>query len=331
MEAKNETIFVDWITITQIHTGKKLPVFFRGIRVWYDRDGNPRHESVSAAHLGGSYETTIQIRCDGSFVSLSGNIGRFCRRDNLFNYSFWPTIQKANRILLDQGLPAFTIKRISEDGSEIAGAKVSRLDLTCNLEAGNEQQGRAVIRWLSSQSVSRMKRGVAGDESVWWSNTRHMLKAYLKHAEMLVHGIDKDDFALNWCQQKGVVRVEVELKRRLLKELGLNELHSITNEKLEQIYRDQTQIFSRVDRSSDLDILDAIPIRSRIYASAWLAGEDVLSCVPKRTLYRHNKILKEYGLDIMQPRNVKKLPVVVRVIDLKPLFKPDWYELEEVG
>jgi hypothetical protein len=232
---------------------------------------------------------------------------------------------------MGQGLPPFTPKRISKDGSTQNGAKISRLDITCNLEAGNEQQARAVIRWLGAQSVSRMKKGLAGDESIWWSNTHHMLKAYLKHAEMLKHGINEDDPLYILCQEKGVVRVEVELKRRLLKKLGLSELHTITDEKLCQIYEEQTEIFKRVDRSSDLDILDALPLRSRVYASAWLAGENLVGIVSRPTLFRHNKILKEYGIDIMQPRNVDKLPVTVRIIDLKPLERPDWYDMEEIA
>ncbi|MXS83632.1 hypothetical protein ABD07_11100 [Nitrosomonas oligotropha] len=170
-----------------------------------------------------------------------------------------------------------------------------------------------------------MKKGRAGDESVWWSNTRHMLK----HIEMLKHGCSEDDPVYLWCKEQGVVRVEIELKKRLLFDEGLNKLENITDEKLIKIFRDETEIFNRIDRSDEPDILDAIPAKSRIYAAAWLAGQDLSNMAHRATLFRHAKILREYGMDIMEPRNIEQFPVKVRIVDLKPLSMPDWYSLED--
>lgn len=174
-----------------------------------------------------------------------------------------------------------------------------------------------------------MKKGRAGDESVWWVNTRHMLKAYIKHIEMLKHGCAEDDPVYLWCKEQGVVRVEIELKKRLLHDEGLNKLENITDEKLIAIFETETEIFRRVDRSDEPDILDAIPAKSRIYAAAWFAGQDLMNLASERTLYRHAKILREYGIDIMEPRNIEQFPVKVQIVDLKPLSMPDWYSLED--
>ena len=174
-----------------------------------------------------------------------------------------------------------------------------------------------------------MKKGRAGDESVWWSNTRHMLKAYIKHIEMLKHGCSEDDPVYQWCKEQGVVRVEIELKRRLLSDEGLKNLENITQEKLEQIFHDETEIFRQVDRSDEPDILDALPAKSRIYAAAWFAGKDLVDLASRATLFRHAKILREYGIDIMEPRNIEQFPVKVQIVDLKPLSMPDWYSLED--
>lgn len=324
-------IFIDWLTITQLHPQGGLPVIVGGLVVGYDRDGNARFERASPSRLGGSHSTSLQIRSDGGSVSLSGNVGRFSRQDNVFNLGFGETVSKANRIMLAQGLPAFTPGWVASDGQYQRGAQISRVDITANFATGSESQARALIRWLANRSVSRMKKGRAGDESVWWSNTRHMLKAYIKHIEMLKHGISEDDPSYQLCKRQGVVRVELELKRRLLCDLGLSKLENVTDEKLIKVFHDETEIFKRVDRSDEPDILDSIPSKSRIYASAWLAGQDLRSLASQATLYRHAKILREYGLDILEPRetNVEKFPVKVNVIELRPLSMPDWYNLND--
>nr|WP_026177270.1 phage/plasmid replication protein [Thiobacillus denitrificans] len=173
-----------------------------------------------------------------------------------------------------------------------------------------------------------MKRGQCGDESVWWANTRHMLKAYIKHLEMIKHGGGSDDELVSWLKNQGVVRVEIELKKRLLSELGLNDLANITDAKLEELYEAQIEPFKRADCSGDDDILDAIPQKSRVYAAAWLAGQDMREMASRATLFRHAKVLRECGIDILAPRNIERFPVKVRFIELEPLSVPDWYSLD---
>lgn len=170
-----------------------------------------------------------------------------------------------------------------------------------------------------------MKRGFSGDESVWFSNTRHMLKAYRKGAEMQKHG--GDEAATEWAEENGIVRVEVELKKRLLNDLGLSHCEDITQEGLEALFAEQTEIFRRVDMSDEPDILASIPSRSRAIAAAWLAGQDVHSFMSRATLFRHAKVLRGFGIDIMELRNIERFPVRVRVVDLEPVVVPDWYDL----
>lgn len=319
-------VFVDWVTASQLHPEGGLPVITGGLVVHYDASGIPRFERNCSASFTGSHDTAIRIGCDGYRVSLSGNVGRFNREDNLFNYGWQGTKAACQRILLLAGLPIFTASSGIEGHEDFRrGAVVSRLDVTANYETGSESQARAVIRWLAARSLSRMKRGQAGDESVWWSNTRHMFKAYIKHLEMAAHGVDKDNETLQWCKERGVVRVEMELKKRLLSDLGLNDWESLSQDKIEELFHDQTEILKAVDRSDEPDLIEGLPVRSRIYASAWLAGKDLRDMVCRATLYNHAKILREYGIDILQVRNVEQFPVKVRIVDMKPLAVPDWY------
>ncbi len=325
-------IFIDWLTISQLHTSnERFPIYTGGINVDYDPHGNARFERVRAAHFTGSHETRISIKSDGRHISLSGNVGRFSRKDNLFNATWSETLSKCNRILLARELPAFNAGKtgLAIGESDSPSARVSRIDLTANFATGSESQARSLIRWLASRSVSRMKKGRAGDESVWWVNSRHMLKAYIKHIEMTKHGTPQDDPVYQWCKEQGVVRVEIELKRRLLNDLDMVEIGKINDEKLVQVFREQTEIFNAVDRSDEPDILDAIPSKSRVHAAAWMAGQDLRQLLPERTFYRHCKVLREYGIDIAEPRNIEKFPVKVRIIEMKPLSMPHWYSLED--
>ena len=333
--------FVDWITISEYRQEGGLPILISGVNATFDSEGNCRFERPIASSFSGSFETSIRVQCDGFRLWLSGNVGRFGHPDNLFNRDWPGTLDALGRICRTLGFPPFTVgERISGDrlgagGSpdgrtmEKRGAIVSRLDVTANYRTGSDAQARAVIRWLSGRSIARMKRGLAGDESVWFSNTRHMLKAYRKGAEMRKHG--GDETVAKWCDDQGLVRVEVELKKRALLDLGLNHLGDITQEKLDEVFKTETEIFRAVDRSDDVDILDAVPVRSRAYAAAWLAGQDLRALVSESTLFRHARVLRALGMDILEVRNIERFPVRVRVVDLEPMVAPDWHWTRKVA
>lgn len=328
------TVFIDWLTASQFHPEGGLPIISGGVVVNYDASGAPVFERNKPARFQGSHETGVSVGCDGFRVFLSGNPGRVSRPDNVFSFGIAGTIEAANRILGTYGLPAFTPAGFTAHGIERRGCVVSRLDITRNYATGNEATARHFIQWLAGRSIARMRRGFAGNESVWWANTRHMLKAYIKHLEMLKHGAPADSKLVEWLREKGVVRVEVELKKRLLSELSMNDLGDITDEKLEALFDDQTAIFHSADRSGEEDILDHLPQRSRVYAAAWLAGKDMKSMASERTLFRHAKVLRECGIDILQTRNVTAFPVKVRTIELQPLRvsdAPSWYSLERAA
>lgn len=322
-------VFVDWLTASQSHSEGGLPVYVGGVLANFDGEGNCRFERAISRRVEGSHSTGVFVSCDGHRVGISGNVGRFGRADNLFSFGIRQTIERANRILAGLNLPPFTAGTFdtagSGDGRDClrGGATVSRLDITCNYAAGSDAQARAVIRWLGGQSVKRAKRGFSGDESVWWSNTRMMLKAYRKGAEMKNH--NGEEKLIEYATEAGIVRIELELKRRELQELGLKGLFDVTDERLQELFAEHTEPFRRVDSSDEPDILTMIPACSRALAAAWLAGCDVRLLYSERTLYRHARGLREFGLDILEQRNIERFPVKVRVIDLVPLSAPDWY------
>lgn len=330
-------IFVDWVSLGQFHPQGGLPILLDGVKATFDLNGNCRHEFGLSARVEGSHDSSVRVLSNGFRVTLSGNAGRFGRADNLFNHGWSETLASTERILAGLSLPPFTdgegerrdysVQAGSDQREDTSrGAVVSRIDLTCNYRTGSDAQARAVIRWLSGQSVARMKRGFAGDESVWFSNSRHMLKAYRKGAEMKKHG--GDPRSIEWCMDNGIVRVEVELKKRLLSDLGLSHIENINDQRLAQVFTEQTEVFRRVDMSDEPDLIDSIPTRYRMTALAWLSGADVRSSMPNGTFYRHAKALRCFGLDIIEPRNIVTFPIRVRIVDLEPVCVPDWYDLE---
>lgn len=322
----NNEIFVDWLTASQFYPKGGLPVLTGGVIVWYDAQGLPRLERNKPTSLAGSHDTKLRIGCDGFRVSVSGNVGRFSRADNLYNFGWDGTLEAVNRILMDIDLPKFTPSIGIIGTSEYQrGAVVSRLDITCNYSTSSELSARAVIATLARKSFSRMKRGNSGDESVWFANTRHMIKAYLKSAEMIAHGCDVDDVVYQFAKENGLLRVEVELKHRLLADMKMNDIEDITQAKLEIYFRDVTKFLNNIEIDCQQRDISQLPLRSRVYASAWLAGQDMKGLLSNGTLYRQANILKPYGFDILTPRNIVNLPVKTRIIELTATKAPDWY------
>lgn len=341
MKSVNETspVFVDWITLAQHHPAGGLPVLTGGITVRYSAAGLPVFERNHATSFLGSHDTQVLVGCDGFSVLFSGNAGRLGRSDNVFGFGFAETFRRVNRVVVELGLPAFSFVRlgsVSAAAEEVGyerglgrGARITRLDLTRNYSTGSEAAARRYIRWLSGQSVARMRKGSGGEDSVWWSNTRHMLKAYRKAEEMRVHDKSGDQHLIDWLDEQGVVRIEVELKRRLLDELGLSDVAKVTDEKLVSLFEEQIQPFRRFERQGESLVLDELPRGSRVYAQAWLTGGDVRTMCSRATLFRHARVLRSYGIDLFSVRDVVQFPQRVEVIELRPLVVPDWYQWEK--
>lgn len=327
------TVFIDWITVAQDHPQGGLPIIQRGLSAHFDRYGNCIIERVKPETVSGSFETGVRVSCDGYRVYLTGNVGRLGRSDNLFNHGWEGTKGCLDRICARADLPPFRAAQglpFSPGEERISGARIYRLDVTGNFACGSDGQARALIRWIAARSVARVKKGSAGDESVWWANTRRMFKAYVKAAEMRSHGVSEQDWLYRWTLDQGVARVEVELKRRLLEELGLNDFGAVTDARLAEVFASETELLRSVDRSDEPDILAALPKRSRAIAAAWLAGVDPKTFVGRSQLYVHARVLRGYGIDLFAERsNVKNFPVRVRVIDFEPMRVPDWYDLKE--
>jgi len=366
------TTFIDGIILSQRflpNTAKSLAglrsiayrepgdIAFDGLAV-ADQEVLP--ERIRAAWIQGSNSTKVQVSSDGTLVQLKGNPGRFGRSDNVFNLDWQDTFKASNSILNGQGLPAFdcgeavtSTQILTDFDSEIAfdkkfvgfccfpggvtpgheGARVWSIHVTRNYIAGSENDAIAVLNWLDSQSVARVKKKRFGKSTVTWGNLNYcQTEAYLKADEMLAHckgDIEREAMRQNpvyqWCRENGVVRVEVKASKDYLREAGLTWAGDWNMQKVVKLFDDRTEVLRRV--KTDIEEFDPALLPSKVActAAAWLAGQDVKRFMNLRTFQRHAKELRSHGIDIAEPRNVSAMPIRVRTIDLQSATAPHWY------
>ena len=128
-----------------------------------------------------------------------------------------------------------------------------------------------------------------------------------------------------WCRENGVVRVEVKAAKDYLREVGLTWAGDWDMTKVINLFESRTEVLNRV--KADIEEFDPANLPSKVAntAAAWLRGEDVKRYMNLRTFQRHAKVLREYGIDIAEPRNVKTMPVRFKTIEMQAASVPEWY------
>lgn len=331
-------IFCDWLSIYQVHFKADLPIVMDGRVRRTDSDGVIQFDIAQKLVHKGSFETSLRVCCDGSRVTLEGNIGRFDRTDNVFGYSVAQCITLANQVLVSLGLPPFTDPKPMplngvkgcDKGFQAVGAVITRIDLTCNYQTGSAAHAPQFIRYLQSFRSGKFEprpyrtTGVSWGEGSKWFYAKVYDKAadYVRH---LSESSEKHDPRLySWLRDTGVVRHEITLKSRWLKQRGLWRFSLWDDEMQRHVYA----IFSDViSNSANVDEYLEIPGRAGELALAWRDGADLRVRLSQGTYYKYKKILLSYGIDISIPANVTRLNTRVDVIRLQPAIVPEWYAL----
>lgn len=317
-------------------------------------------ERLRAAWIQGSHNTKVQVVSDGTLVQIKGNPGRFGRSDNVFNLGWDETLEACNRIMRTQGFDGFECGEPSanpeliwnpdgilasrpefagfgvfpdDGGPGYQGARVWSIHVTRNYCAGSEADALAVLNWLDTQSVARVKKKRLGRSTVVWGSLKYcQVEAYLKADEMMAHcrgEIERQMMQQNpvyqWCRQNGVVRIEVKAAKDYLRDAGLTWAGDWTMAKVIKLFDERTEILHRI--KTDIEEFDPanLPAHVACTAAAWLRGEDVSRIMSRTTFWRHARLLREYGIDIAEPRNVHSMPIRVRTIDLQAASAPEWY------
>ncbi len=329
--------FVDWLTISQEHPAASLPQVDAGCVMATDDQGELQWKTVRAVQHSGSFETSVNVKCDGVRVTLSGNLSRFGRPDNVWGFDFWECLRRANELLQHYGLPPFTAgKRIeyaTKGGKDVrygwTGARVSRIDLTANYEAGSMDGAHAVMQYLGTQHAGRQEGRVLGQgETVaWGGGKRSYWKAYVKSLELVRHEC-VDERVVAHCEHVGLVRFEGTVRSNALTDLGAAYLgdyeRGFAMSQLVRLFEEKSSVLSRAEKSTD--DLDELPRHLRATARDYLAGMDTSRSLSRATFFRHRRELLPFGIDI-SVRNVRPFQPRVRVVELKRAEQPAWYQL----
>lgn len=369
------SVFCDWLTIYQQHMGdiSQIPTLNGGrvIKLRKRESTASRNYSLTDHHgeiyddlemefttaatfdFEGSFDTHLQIKSEGGRVSLSGNIGRFERPDNVFGYSVADCIRLANKLMVRLGLPEFTgrirpsaaaapanFEEIKEsNGSFHArqdtaiknGAIITRVDLTKNYLTGSQDNASRLMHYLSgmhrrNKGGKQYANGVTwGEGSKYWYG-----KMYNKGKEM-----QKDKYAdpalVESVLKSGLVRDEISLKTRFLTQNGYNEIGVWMNgDDMENvIYGMFSSVLTQTEVSTD--DFESIPGRLGEIAIAWRNGVDMKARLPRNTFYRYRKQLKAYGFDISERCDISKLAFRCEVIKLQEVYPSDAYFLPKAA
>lgn len=325
--------FVDYLTIRQTHHTGGLPVINGGRVVRIDSDGEVEYIVDRRQGLAGSYESRVELRCDGQTVEFSGNISRYGRQDNLFGYSFQESVDRINCLLQSFGLPSFTagkLFRFVDKGWQWTGARVSRIDLTCNYATGSMLDTEALLRSMAGQHIGRQKGSLSvnGATVEYGRGSKYVYgKLYCKTTELRKHKTRKSgqhvtQEVIDYCSDMGILREEFTLKSRFLTQSGLAFLGAITDERLREVYMQRSQL-QRLEQVKYENVND-LPRYLRATYVSWKHGFPIE--LSESTFYRHRRALLAYGIDISIPNNVHTLPIKVKTITLNALTAPDWYK-----
>lgn len=323
--------FIDWISISQSHDFE-LPVISSGVIQAFTSEGEKEWQTVKYLQHEGSFSSRVNVRCDGSTVYFSGNPSRFNRPDNLFGYDLDTCIEICNSILDFFGLPPFTKGKLfflqgskNSDAVGYTGACIQRLDLTANYSTGSQSDAGKYIRWLLTQKDNRANTKPYGMEetAVFGEGSKRLMhKVYNKFIQL-----DKDKSktistrVLDFVKTHGIVRHEITLKSRYLRDGGLRYLGIVNMEHLHEIYKQKSEILRRAERATDG--FDSLPAPLRLTARDWKAGQPFEGSRAKQ--YRHRKELLKYGIDILKPCSNPDILQVIEVVTLSPVTAPSWY------
>lgn len=324
--------FCDWITVSQQHE-EKHDYADTTYQVVCTKTGELQISKNNPVQHKGSYETSVRIQTNSGRITLSGNVGRFGRPDNLFGYSVDTVKRQANEIISSLGLPPFsagTFHRIDNGRKEnstlvYTGAKISRIDITTNLCANSKRS--EFLNWAAQQQPSRMKTTTYGDgQTVYYRTTLKTSKLYNKSEELIKH--DKTNLRytkklIEFCDQHGIVRHETTFKNKFLDKYGLKPWCKCTSENIQSHYLVE---LNKINRTHIMNELQDLPLTIRGTYYAYINGEN-MNQLSKSTFYRHRKELLKIGVDIAAPFNIVSIKTQPRVLELDTPTIPKFYQV----
>jgi hypothetical protein len=331
--------FCDWLTVYQTHA-QALPVFTAGFRYDTNEEGEVVLRRGKKRQHKGSFETSVNVSCDGHTVYVDGNIGRFGRPDNLWGFTVEECIELASDLVESLGYPRFSggVQSSSMTSGDFGlntlhkyvGARIARVDLTENKIVKTNSIHKILRSWSGRKLRRQEFPTQAYEESTTFNygSKRWNFIAYNGTADKGIHPNNDPELSF--------LRLELKLRTKYLIDKGLEKITAWQgNQNMSNIvdviefHKTSTQLIDACQvTQSRTDLLESLPTRLKAYARNYFDGHDLSKDLPRATFYRIKKQLLEYGIDISFAMNVSRLPIQFEVIQISDAVMPIEYRRE---
>lgn len=327
---------IDWVKckIKIIHSPIRSGAF-----VVINAEGDIERESPMAISIAGSYESSIQIRSQGSdgkgnaeYLEICGNPAKFLQGHNVFGSNDLVGLVHGATIRIFEIL-GLTPTEFESSLLKSGNFYVNWIDINESFELRNQTDVRAWIRAAEFSSRTRCGRPTnkAGTLYHQKHSRRFAIKFYSKFDELnagkkhcLPHALE-DSGIKEWAEN--ILRAEVRLLGKELRKLELDKGFQFTEEKIKALYEEYMSkiILTEQFRLKD-EIAFQLPPRLQQTYTLWLDGHSPIDLLSKSSYYRQRKELLEFGIDISIACNKAKTNVVplIRVLEAKPAQVPTW-------
>jgi hypothetical protein len=254
----------------------------------------------------------------------------------------------------DNGRQAAHTDSLLPDGR----SRFSRVDLTQNIATNGAMD---FLRHLSTY----VHHGKAGNlypngRTVDWGNGSRRIyikfydKAYdldqkIKKLQKRLHGkhreriLDHIEYLFKlkrWCEENGIVRLEVTFKATELIDRKLIYIEAWEGETMSNVIKpyqfhkkinlEETR-FDGVSNhllSMGLGVSERVARQAELIHTAWVNGSELMVlCGTLRNFNRYRKLLLNVGVDIKNPCDISRLTLRVHKSEYREISPPSWYSL----
>lgn len=336
----------DWLTISQAFPLAGLPDFGSLTVFEVDPSGEVTRQFLKSASVEGSFSSVMRVRCFGGVVEVSGNPSRWNQRTSLEGLPSLSAAVEVMSSVVRQVIPSFpgfffgpVFSYEAHSEPSFPGLRLSRVDVCRTYSVGSAAEAAFFVQAAGGCLWRQRQRPRVYPTSVSWGlGSPHAVRLYCKGPELRAHcgrgasKFDVDDVA-SWCDSLGVVRHEVQLRRKALVSFGLTSPHSWDGAAMARVLSESAP-FSRLsvpaspfgDARAALVAAGFTPRRVSALMSVlyeYRDGRDPAAGRSVSAAFRDRRdILAVLGIDLRVPSKVAVLPVRVRELTLRPLVIP---------
>lgn len=268
-----------------------------------------------------SDSTNIRVRWNPETeqMRISGNLGRWGRRDNVFGSSVWASAWRFLDFLQD-----------TERLEILSEPELSRVDLTANIAFANAIEAYQYVSWASGIKLSRGSNPMQYPTGVSWVTENWSAKIYDKIADL--KRLNNQELAAQLQAEYGyLMRLEITLRTDEINKYDLTRLSAWPERTdiMTVIFSDKFKPLLRPGYTVD-ELIEEMPTRLMMALQAYRNGTNYPAQVTAgrmnvRTYQRLRKALLAYGVDISQPPNVTRMHIKPRDVTYQFVEAPEWY------